>query len=363
MDLKDHPQLRLLEQTTVAQAYPLSFVNYAIQRGFHANQILENSRLTLAQLQVPNSRISAAQHGVIVMNLLALFQSEHVAIDIGLQSSLTKAGMIGFGLMSCATLREAIELGIRFLPTKVPFYTIDTSEDAHLFTCHIREAMPLEPVRKFAIENFVIEVWRLFESLFDPTGNQREASGIELWFDWPEPPYYAAFASSLPKCRFNAAGNQIRIPAKWLDLPLPTANTATAQMVIQQCEQELKALGLGDSFSDRVKNLMICRDGQYPQLEDMAATLHMSVRTLKRKLQTEGRSFSTLLGEVIQRDACLLLETTRLNVDEVAQRVGYQDRANFTRAFKKLTGKTPSEHREWVAEQATIPRPLYTVKK
>jgi YesN/AraC family two-component response regulator len=35
-------------------------------------------------------------------------------------------------------------------------------------------------------------------------------------------------------------------------------------------------------------------------------------------------------------------------VDEIAQRVGYQDRANFTRAFKKLTGKTPSEYREWV---------------
>jgi AraC-like DNA-binding protein len=348
MELKDHPQLRLLEQTTVAQAYPLFFVNYAVQRGYSAEQILEHSGLTLAQLQVPNSRIAAAQHGIIVMNLLALFQSEHIAIDMGLQSSLTKAGMIGFGLMSCATLREAIELGIRFLPTKVPFYTIDTSEDERTFVCHIREAMPLEPVRKFAIENFVIEVWRLFESLFNPMGSAREASGIELWFDWPEPHYYASYASSLPKCRFNAAGNQIRVPTDWLDLPLPTANASTAQMVIQQCEQELIALGLGDNLSGRVKNLLICRSGRYPQLEDMAETLHMSVRTLKRKLQNEGRSFTDLLGEVIQRDACLLLESTKLNVDEIAQRVGYQDRANFTRAFKKLTGKTPSEYREWV---------------
>lgn len=357
MELKDYPQLRLLEQTTVAQAYPLFFVNYAVQRGFLAEDVLHHSGLTLAQLQVPHARIAAAQHGVIVMNLLALFQSEHIAIDMGLQSSLTKAGMIGFGLMSCASLREAVELGIRFLPTKVPFYTIDTTEDERTFVCHIREAMPLEPVRKFAIENFVIEVWRLFESLFNPVGNpagnplgnSNEASGIELWFDWPEPAYYASFASSLPRCRFNAAGNQIRIPVKWLDLPLPTANATTAQMVIQQCEQELIALGLGDSLSGRVKNLLICRDGHYPQLEDMAETLHMSVRTLKRKLQTEGRSFTDLLGEVIQRDACLLLETTRLTVDEIAQRVGYQDRANFTRAFKKLTGKTPSEYRDWVA--------------
>lgn len=349
MELKELPQLRLLEQTTVAQAYPLFFVNYAVQRGFSVDQVLQNTGLSLQQLQVPNGRIAAAQHGLVVMNLLRLFQSEHIAIDMGLQSSLTKAGMIGFGLMSCASLREAIELGIRYLPTKVPFYTIDTSEDERLLICHVREAMPLEPVRKFAIENFVIEVWRLFESLFNPVSHTVDTSGIELWFDWPEPAYYASFASSLPKCRFGAAGNQIRIPSRWLDLPLPTANPTTAQMVIQQCEQELVALGLADSLSARVKNLLICREGGYPQLEDMANTLHMSARTLKRKLQAEGRSFSDLLGEVVQRDACLLLETTRLTVDEIANRVGYQDRANFSRAFKKLTGKTPSEFREWVA--------------
>ncbi|HEX4857197.1 MAG TPA: AraC family transcriptional regulator ligand-binding domain-containing protein [Limnobacter sp.] len=357
MELKDLPQLRLLEQTTVAQAYPLFFVNYAVQRGFKVEQVLEHTGLTLAQLQVPNGRIAAAQHGLIVMNLLSLFQSEHIAIDIGLQSSLTKAGMIGFGLMSCASLREAIELGIRYLPTKVPFYTIDTTEDEHLLICHIREAMPLEPVRKFAIENFMIEVWRLFESLFNPgskpVNGQSGWSGIELWFDWPEPAYYASFASSLPRCRFNAAGNQIRIPARWLDLPLPTANSATAQMVIQQCEQELVALGLADNLGARVKNLLICREGGYPQLEDMARTLHMSPRTLKRKLQAEGHSFSDLLAEVIQRDACLLLETTRLTVDEIANRVGYQERANFTRAFRKLTGKTPSEYREWLVQDRT----------
>ncbi|HEX4917626.1 MAG TPA: AraC family transcriptional regulator ligand-binding domain-containing protein [Limnobacter sp.] len=333
---------------TVAQAYPLFFVNYAVQRGFAAEKVLEGTGLTLAQLQVPNARIPAALHGVIVMNLLALFQSEHIAIDIGLQSSLTKAGMIGFGLMSCATLREAVELGIRFLPTKVPFYTIDTTEDEHTLVCHVREAMPLEPVRKFAFENFMIEVWRLFENLFDPTGQHREQSGIELWFDWPQPPYYASFASSLPKCRFSAAGNQIRIPKRWTDLPLPTANAATAHMVIAQCEQEMALLGFGENWATRVKNQLICRGGNYPSVDDVAQSLHVSPRTLKRKLQAEGKHFTELLGEVVQRDACLLLETSRLTVDEIAARVGYQDRANFTRAFKKRVGKTPSEYRQWI---------------
>lgn len=337
---------KTLENTTVAQAYPLSFVDYAMARGFSEAQVLNHTGLCLAQLQVPNSRISAAQHGVIVMNLLGLFQSEHIAIDLGLQSSLTKAGMIGFGLMSCATLREAIALGIRFLPTKVPFYTIEATQVDGVLVCHIREAMPLEPVRKFAIENFMIEVWRLFESLFDPTGTAREKTGIELWFDWPVPSYFGAYASSLPVCKFGMAANQIRIPSQWLDLPLPTANASTAQMVIAQMEQEWARLGLSEPIGSRVKNLMICRNGQYPSLEGMASAIHMAPRTLKRKLQQSGKTYTELLGEVIQRDACLLLETTPLSIDEIATRVGYTDRANFTRAFKKLTGLSPSEYRE-----------------
>ncbi|HEX4843161.1 MAG TPA: helix-turn-helix transcriptional regulator, partial [Limnobacter sp.] len=83
-------------------------------------------------------------------------------------------------------------------------------------------------------------------------------------------------------------------------------------------------------------------------VDDVAQSLHVSPRTLKRKLQAEGKHFTELLGEVVQRDACLLLETSRLTVDEIAARVGYQDRANFTRAFKKRAGKTPSEYRLWI---------------
>ncbi|MCQ8897719.1 AraC family transcriptional regulator [Limnobacter humi] len=351
--LDDTTAMRLLEQATVAQAYPLFFANYAMSRGFTEAQVLEHTGLTLTQLQVPNSRIPAALHGVLVMNLLRLFQSEHIAIDMGLQSSLTKAGMIGFGLMSCATLREAVALGIRFLPTKVPFYTIDTSDDEQGLVCHIREAMPLYPVRKFAIENFMVEVWRLFESLFDPTGQHRDATGIELWFDWPMPSYYGAYASSLPVCRFDAPSNQIRIPTRWLDLKLPTANPVTAQMVIAQCEQEMALLGQVDDVKARVKNLLMCGNGQYPSVERIAHQLHTTPRTLKRRLQALGTSYTALLGEVVARDACRLLESTPLSVDEIAARVGYQDRANFTRAFKKLTGRTPTEHRQWALTQPT----------
>ncbi|MFN4327811.1 MAG: AraC family transcriptional regulator ligand-binding domain-containing protein [Limnobacter sp.] len=342
--------LRQLEHHTVAQAYPLVFANYAITRGFSEAQVLAHTGLTLQQLQEPSARIPAAQHGVIVMNLLNLFQSEHIAIDIGLQSSLTKAGMIGFGLMSCATLREAINLGIRFLPTKVPFYAIDTSEDEHGLVCHIAEAFPLAPVRKFAIENFMVEVWRLFESLFNPMGQRDERSGIELWFDWPEPTYYAAYASSLPVCRFNAPSNQIRTPARWLDMRLPTANEATARWVVEQCEQEMQGLGYSGDWLARVKNLMLCRDGHYPSVDDMAQHLHMSPRTFKRRLALHHTNYTALLGEIIQRDAGMLLESTRLSIDEIAQRLGYQDRANFTRAFKKLTGRTPTEHRQWMGK-------------
>lgn len=116
-------------------------------------------------------------------------------------------------------------------------------------------------------------------------------------------------------------------------------------MIVQQCEAELARLGYAESIVERVRNLLICGDGGYPSVDDVARELHVSARTLKRKLAEYGATYSTLLDEIRLRDALRLLEGTRLPVDEIAARVGYTDRANFTRAFKRWTGVAPSERR------------------
>lgn len=71
----------------------------------------------------------------------------------------------------------------------------------------------------------------------------------------------------------------------------------------------------------------------------------MTPRTLRRRLDQEGTSFKRLMEEAKRRDALRLLDDYDLDVQRVAALLGYQDPANFTRAFRQWTGQTPSQYR------------------
>ena len=84
----------------------------------------------------------------------------------------------------------------------------------------------------------------------------------------------------------------------------------------------------------------------YPTLEDISQRLNMTTRTLRRKLEEEGTNFKALLEEAKRRDAIQLLDDRNLEIQRVANLLGYQDPANFTRAFRQWTGQTPSQYRD-----------------
>ena len=72
----------------------------------------------------------------------------------------------------------------------------------------------------------------------------------------------------------------------------------------------------------------------------------MSVRTLQRRLSEQGITYSHLLEELRHDTAISLLRDPSLKVSDIGRELGYRDPAIFTRAFRRWTGVTPSEHRE-----------------
>jgi AraC-like DNA-binding protein len=66
-------------------------------------------------------------------------------------------------------------------------------------------------------------------------------------------------------------------------------------------------------------------------------------RTLARRLAAEGTTFSELLADLRRRLAVEYLKDEDLSVSQVAWLVGYREIAAFSHAFKRWTGRTPSE--------------------
>lgn len=98
--------------------------------------------------------------------------------------------------------------------------------------------------------------------------------------------------------------------------------------------------------------LLAAEDGRYPRLQDVAASFCMSSRTLKRYLQEHDVSFQQLLDQVRRVDALRLLEQPELTLDDIARRLGYSSRSNFSRAFQAWVGQSPGSFRQRIGTVA-----------
>jgi len=84
---------------------------------------------------------------------------------------------------------------------------------------------------------------------------------------------------------------------------------------------------------------------ELPAVGELARELHMSERTLKRKLAEHGTTYSAIRDDLRRQRALLLLDNRELSIGEIAGRLGYSELPNFTRAFRKWTGMTPASYR------------------
>jgi AraC-like DNA-binding protein len=73
--------------------------------------------------------------------------------------------------------------------------------------------------------------------------------------------------------------------------------------------------------------------------------MHMSSRTIQRLLKKESTTFATLLDDVRINLAKQFLSDPRTDLTEIAFLLGFSELSTFSRAFKRLTGQSPSQYR------------------
>lgn len=337
-----------LAKPAVPVVYGLLILELARERGVAREAVLSGLGIPEQVWTTADARLSLLQVSAMLYRAVRLGRAPALGYEIGLRSGLTSHGFISYGVMSYATLRQGIEFGIKFLPLRLPNLQMRLVEDGAHSGVEVFETTPQHAVRRLVFDLFLVGLWRIALHLLRGEGGTGRA-GIELWFDYAEPDYYARYRERLPPARFLMGSNQLRFPTALLDRPLPTANAVTAALVEQQCARELQLLGLAGDFPAQVRAALVNPDGGYAGLEEVSLRLRLSSRTLKRRLREHQLSFQQLLDEVRRSDSMRLLRDGNLKVEEVARRVAYADPANFTRAFRKWTGITPSAYRARLA--------------
>ncbi|WP_211194762.1 AraC family transcriptional regulator [Pyxidicoccus fallax] len=142
--------------------------------------------------------------------------------------------------------------------------------------------------------------------------------------------------------RFDASLDLLVFDARALDEPFLTHNADLLSVLVPGLEAALKEqLGQRTLVDDARTALRRRMSGERPSVEKLARELHLSPRTLQRRLEEEGTTYQALLDEVRHQSARQLLVSTDLDASEVAFLLGYEELNSFTRAFQGWEGTTP----------------------
>lgn len=293
-----------------------------------------------AALSDPGMRLALPELRALIERARALSGEPGLGFHLGLQMRVSAHGYVGFAALASSTIGEALEVAERFAPTRTDALALRLHRDGSSASLVFEELAPLDSAADVVILGLMLGLKQIGEAL---TGHVLQGD-VDLRFS--EPDYFSRFRHLLTgRVRFDQPVNQLVFDRATLELRIVEADPAALRLAREQCERELSKLQAAGTMRARVRGLL-GEDRGFPSVEDAAAQLHVSPRTLKRRLSEEGTEFSAVIEEERRERALLLLRREELSIEEITERLGYSDPANFTRAFRRWTGMTPAAFRK-----------------
>jgi len=108
------------------------------------------------------------------------------------------------------------------------------------------------------------------------------------------------------------------------------------------------------TYSLHISTLLRSQPPPLPTLQEVASRLYLSERSLSRRLREEDSSYRQLCNNELKFWACHYLADSNLTVEAIALMLGYQDSANFRRAFKSWLKCSPAAFREQNEQAAPV---------
>jgi len=145
---------------------------------------------------------------------------------------------------------------------------------------------------------------------------------------------------------FNAPRTFFEFGVEILPRSINPANEAFLEILIDQAEALMKKLNHGLSMVDEVRlRILENLERRKATSQEVARSMAMSRSTFKRRLAVQGLTFRRIRGEAVQQVATKALVETNTDVGTIATKLGYRELSTFDRAFKRLTGMSPTEFR------------------
>lgn len=316
--------------------------DFAAEHGLVIADILAGSGISAEELDDPAVEVAVWQELLVVRNVAAqLCEVPGAGVRLGLRYPATAYGIAAVAMLACPTVRAVYELAIAHGSLTYQFsQATGHRRDGMTAYAYDGSALPAD-VRRFLVERDVAVTVRGGR---DVLGRTLRPRAVEFAFPAPAQRKVYDRAFGVPVV-FGTAATRLVFDDAELEQPLPQANPLALRLALRQCEDMVARRRAHGTVAAQVRDRLRAASGPLPSIEEVAAAMTVTSRTLRRRLSEEGASYRDLAERTRRERADELLRAGELSVAQVAARVGYSDPSTFTHAYKRWTGRPPREQR------------------
>lgn len=311
--------------------------------GFSHEECLKGTDIKDEQLNNPDMGINIEQEFAFYRRLIFLTQDPLIGLKLGQAYRLESYGVFGYAILSAPTLGDAMKIASQYYALSFSHFKIsfDIKDGLAYFKMHKRHPIDADLLALFEDR----DASAILSGALSTISQSFPIQHIKLMHDSSAQMdlYKALFNCPVT---FNHSHLEIVFDASILKQTMPLRDADTAEYCLKQCEALLKKLNKTESWVDLVQQqLLKNKQGRIPNIKEVAQALKTSERSLRRKLKEEDSTFQVLLSEARYQLAKELLASD-LSLEQIAHELGYSEAANFSHAFKRWTGMSPTQYRQ-----------------
>ncbi len=315
--------------------------------GVRASAVLRRAGLPQGFIDQPRVILSTEEVFALWRAVGEVSNNPSIGLQLGTESKTERFHPVGLAALSSENLGSAIDRMARYKQLTCPEEILQQEDDEE-WSIQFRWLLAHEVEPPVLIEcafAWVLSIAR------HGTGTRLSPLRVEF----VEPRQHVKTIERHFGCEAvcGAPSNAIVFRAADRQRSFVTRNAELLAMLAPQFDEELKQENIDEDFADRVRVAIQQKlTGQRPTIEEIADALHISSRTLQRRLQEEGLSFQLVLEEARHQLARHYLNNSVLELNEAAYLLGYGDANSFVRAFRTWEGVPPGQWREQQRERA-----------
>lgn len=339
-----------IERGTIAISFAHDALECVRNRGLDADRLLTQAGISPELLNRPQARISV-NHYATLCHLIA-----HAIDDefFGLDSHPMKFGSFALlcrSVLDSTNLEQGLNRALRFFRLVLDDIEGRLIRDGDVAHVVVTDTGPIQantpdapppPKSAFTYGTFLIVVLGLACWLVG-----RRIPVLAAYFRGSEPVYSNEWRIMFsPDLSFDQSVSGISFPAVYLDLPNNQTEQTMAEFLRNAPANILVKYRNDTSHIARIRRrLREIAPTEWPDFDTLAKQFHASPSTLRRRLESEGQSYRSILDDLRCDLAISLLSHSEKSIMEIASELGFAESSAFHRAFKKWTGTRPGEYR------------------